>query len=156
MPKANNSARTESGLKYWRPIAASTAVIALFFIWGGIAKAPVSDNLSIGGHIFEYETADTPAQQAKGLAVRASLAADHAMLFRFPAAGTQCFWMKDMRFNLDIIWLSAQKKVVHIEPNLSPNSYPHSYCADDTQFVVEVNGGVSQQLGLQTGDTISF
>lgn len=156
MLKASNSAKIELGLRYWRIFAAGAVILLLLLLWPGFARAPATGKLLIKNQQFTYETADTPAQQAKGLGGRGFMVADHAMLFRFPATGKQCFWMKDMRFNLDIIWVNQDRRIVHIEPNLSPDTYPQSYCADNTQYVVETNAGVSQQLNLKIGDTVTF
>ncbi len=156
MLRANSRKKTEWEPKHWRSLASLTILIVLLFGWGEIARAPEAGQLQIKGQIFNYEAADTPGAQEKGLGGRDYLPFDRAMLFRFPSPGRQCFWMKDMRFNLDIIWLSSSKKVVHIEPNLSPNTYPQSYCAGDTQYVVEVNANNSQELGLHEGDIIRF
>ena len=141
---------------YWRLAASLLILIALFFGWHGLATAPAA-TAQIHGHTLRLEYADTPAQQEKGLGGRDTLPAEQAMLFRFKEAAQQCFWMKDMRFSLDIIWLDAAKKVVHIEPDLSPATYPRDYCpAEPAQYVLEANAGTTQAFHLKVGDSISF
>ncbi len=144
------------GHKYWRAIASLLILFILLFGWAVTVKAPTASRLSIKNHKFNYKVADTPAEQAKGLGGRDNLPTDQAMLFQFQNPSRQCFWMKDMRFSIDIIWLNTEKKVVHIEPNLSPDSFPKSYCVDNTKYVIEVNANITQQLKLHNGETISF
>lgn len=156
MPKANSSAKTASAPKIWRVIIGLCIVGLLLFIWSATAKAPEAGLLTIKDRQFNFEPADTPTAQEKGLSGRSALPFDHAMLFRFGNTGRRCFWMKDMLFKLDIIWLDGHKKIVHIEPDLAPDTYPRSYCADNTRYVVEVNAGTAQQLHLQINDTVRF
>ncbi|HEX5456143.1 MAG TPA: DUF192 domain-containing protein [Candidatus Saccharimonadales bacterium] len=99
---------------------------------------------------LEYVT--TPRERALGLSGRPSMPMDKGMLFVFERPGRQCMWMKDMNFSLDMIWLSPDRRVLRIVRNLSPDSYPKSFCADDTSYVIELNSGVSDQLGLRIGD----
>ncbi|HSX08065.1 MAG TPA: DUF192 domain-containing protein [Candidatus Saccharimonadales bacterium] len=143
--------------KYWWPFVGMVALIILVIAWSGVATAPESGNLTIKGHAFKVEYADTPEAQEKGLGGRDNLPSNHAMLFRFTADGEHCFWMKDMRFSLDIIWINPEKKVVHIKPDVSPATFPHNFCPPEpSQYVLEVNAGVSQQIDLRVGDSLSF
>ena len=77
---------------------------------------------------------------------------DRGMLFVFERPSRQCMWMKDMKFNLDMIWLSPSRKVLRILKDVSPDSYPKGFCADDTSYVIELNSGASDKLGLRVGD----
>ena len=157
MPKANSRKKIASAPKHWILVVglAGLGLILLSFVYARKATAP-ANTIAINHRLFKVVYADTSAEQEKGLGDRDNLPADQAMLFRFPAAAKQCFWMKDMRFNLDIIWLDSHKKVVHVEPNLSPQTYPQTYCVNNTQYVVEINAGISQQLDLHEGDYITF
>jgi uncharacterized membrane protein (UPF0127 family) len=144
------------GRSHWRPFASLIFLVIIFFAWGGVVKAPAAV-VTIHNHSFTVEYADSPDEQVKGLSGRASLAPDHGMLFRFNAADTHCFWMKDMRFALDIIWINSDKKVVHLESNVSPQTYPKSYCpAEPARYVLEVNAGTTKALNLRTGDSLDF
>ncbi len=101
---------------------------------------------------IRLELAGTDAQRTKGLSGRDSLAVDHGMLFRFDQAGTHCMWMKDMKLPIDILWLDDSDKIVKIEHNLSPDTYPASFCADNSKQVVELSSGSALRLGLHPGD----
>lgn len=62
--------------------------------------------------------------------------------------------MKDMKFNLDIIWLDEKGKIVKLLKNVSPATYPENFCANNARFVLEVNSGTMDKLGIGVGDSI--
>ena len=64
--------------------------------------------------------------------------------------------MKDMRFPLDVIWLDADKAVVQVTADAKPSSYPQQFCADKSQYVVELPAGAATQAGVQPGQTLAF
>jgi len=106
---------------------------------------------------FTTEISDTPMLEQLGLSYRTSIAPDFAMLFNFAKPATYQFWMKDMSFPLDIIWLDANKKVVYIAKDLSPDTYPQSYGPSmPTQYVIEVAAGTVDRIGLKLGDSAVF
>lgn len=77
------------------------------------------------------------------------------MLFVFDEPGHYAFWMKDMRFPIDIIWAGPDGRVVHIEENLSPETYPNSFSsALPAQYVLEVPAGFAQAHAVQLGSTL--
>ena len=109
------------------------------------------------GSVARLEVVSSPADLEKGLSGRSSLATQSGMLFELPFASDACFWMKGMQVPLDIVWVNDQHKVTHIVANLSPASYPDSYCAPvATSHVVELNAGVVARAGITVGDTIRW
>ncbi|MGN6351023.1 MAG: DUF192 domain-containing protein, partial [Candidatus Nitrosocosmicus sp.] len=70
--------------------------------------------------VIYVDLAITPDQQAKGLSIKNSLNDSEGMLFPFDKPGDYSFWMKDMKFPIDILWIDANNKIVHIEKNLQP------------------------------------
>jgi uncharacterized membrane protein (UPF0127 family) len=125
------------------------AIIALTFPHGRLT------HLYAGNTSYRLLVASSDSEQARGLGNRASLPRDEGMLFPSYKTGQQCFWMKDMQFPLDIIWVDSNKKVTHIERNLSPSTYPRNYCALG-QYVIELNAGQANASGLKIGDVIQF
>lgn len=107
------------------------------------------------GKLYKLKPAISAADQQKGLGGISSLPADHGMLFPYQEAAERCFWMKDMQFALDILWLNAKKQVVHLEKSVAPSTYPKLYCAD-AQYVVELNAGEADKSGITSGETLSF
>lgn len=101
------------------------------------------------GRCITAERAITPEAQSQGLSDRDGLAANRGMLFVFDNPSRQCIWMKDMKFNLDVIWMDSSGKVVHTERDLSPSTYPNSYCPDkDVQYILELKSGVAKAAGI--------
>ena len=101
--------------------------------------------------------ASTSAEQELGLGQRPSLASTTGMIFVFDAPGSYPFWMKDMSFPLDIIWLDQNFKIIHIEKNLSPSTFPNAYTSDSpAQYVIEVNAGFTGQNSLSVGDALDI
>jgi uncharacterized membrane protein (UPF0127 family) len=113
--------------------------------------------LRSGRHGYQLQMATTAAAQEKGLGDRDSMPAGSGMLFAFPNEATRCFWMKDMRFPLDIIWTNKNKKVVYIQPEISPSTYPDDFCpSTPAQYVIELNAGEAYDAGIRVGETLTF
>lgn len=96
---------------------------------------------------------------SQGLSGRLVLADNEGMLFVFKDSQQRSFWMKDMQFNLDIIWLN-KGKIVDIWSN-APKSVlgqiPAQYQSPNpADMVLEVVAGQSSVWGLKIGDTISL
>ncbi len=112
--------------------------------------------LQLQRNCFELEVADTYEKHMRGLSGRKDLPMDTGMLFVFEQIEEQCFWMKDMRFSLDIIWTDEHKKITKIEKNVSPDTYPDSFCVDNTKYVLEFNRGFASKYGLKAGTKLQF
>lgn len=100
--------------------------------------------------------------QKKGLSKRASLPLNEGMIFVFDQSGSYPFWMKDMKFAIDIIWLDEQKKVVDIasdvpaQPGKSERDLIVYKPKDNSKYVLEVNAGLSALNNIQVGDPAEF
>ncbi len=100
---------------------------------------------------------DSPIERAKGLGGRKSLPEDTAMIFVFDAPGIQGFWMKGMEFPIDIIWIDGEKRIVNIEENISPDSYPKVFSPEQKSlYVLEANAGFAGENNLKVGDHLNF
>ena len=116
---------------------------------------PDLDKLSIDNIEINIEIADNPKEQSQGLSGREYLAPDNGMLFVFPQLITPSFWMKDMKFSLDIIWI-LENKLVYIAENISPDyrgSIKPEVLADK---VIELNAGTCNKNDIKEGDMITF
>lgn len=103
------------------------------------------------------ELADTETERSRGLGGRGFLPEKGGMLFVFDSKDKHCFWMKDMKFPIDIIWLDDVKKVVNIESNVKPDTYPTGYCPESlARYVIEVNAGMAAELNWDAGDLLNF
>lgn len=105
---------------------------------------------------FQVDRADTEVRRQMGLSRRDNLPQDHAMVFTFDSSSRQCMWMRDMKFPIDIIWLDEKKKVLKIENNVAPETYPTTFCADGSKYVIEINAGLAKSLDLSLGDTVQL
>ncbi len=113
--------------------------------------------LVIGGTKFSIEKAATPADRAKGLGSRYTIAPDQAMLFIFETDDKHCFWMKDMQFAIDIMWLNADKQIVYIAEGVRPESFPITFCPETSaRYVVEVAAGTASRLNIRLGQQLRF
>lgn len=101
--------------------------------------------------------ANTPTTRSQGLAVLKLLQENQGMLFIFDEPGVYPFWMKNMHFSIDILWLNEQKEIVYIHESAQPEDYPTSYNPQtDALYVLEVVDGFVQKHGIEIGDRIQW
>jgi len=105
---------------------------------------------------FAVEVADTPSKREMGLQYRRDLAADRGMIFLFPAESGQSFWMKNTPLPLDMIFINRERKIVGIIEQTVPFSLEPRSVGAPSQFVLEINGGLSKRHGIKAGDTVRF
>jgi uncharacterized membrane protein (UPF0127 family) len=121
---------------------------------------PNKISISINGVRLQADVALTADEQTRGLSIKNAIQSNEGMLFPYETPRILSFWMKDMKFPIDIIWLSADKRVVHIEENLQPCSplLPcPSYAPDvPAQFVLETKAGFSSSNGISEGTPVEF
>ncbi|MCA1779119.1 MAG: DUF192 domain-containing protein [Xanthomonadaceae bacterium] len=140
--------------KLFRPLAALVLSICLVSACG--ASEPW---VEVGGNRYTVEIADTPALQARGLMFRDELADDRGMLFIWRRAEPRAFWMRNTRIPLDILYLGSDRRIVGWSLNTPPcrtrqcPSYPSGALA---QYVLEVNAGEMERLGVELGDQVRF
>jgi uncharacterized membrane protein (UPF0127 family) len=120
--------------------------------------------VEIAGKIIKVEIADTAELQERGLSGRENLKNDEGMLFIFSKSSRNYFWMKEMNFPIDIVWLVPSEagidetfKVIYIKENVLPSSYPESFGPNvDSKYVLEVNSGFSEKNNLKVGEIVKF
>ncbi len=111
----------------------------------------------LGGKSFFVEIASTNESKVKGLSFHKPLLEDEGMIFVFDTPDTYGFWMKDMTFPIDIIWIDENLRIVHIEKSLSPSTYPHIFYPESpVRYVLEITSGQSDELKIKIGDTVVF
>ena len=89
---------------------------------------------------------------------RGGLADNRGMLFLFPQENFYPFWMKNMRFPLDIIWIDKDKRIVDIKTDVPTcNQTCESLTpGDKALYVLEVNAGFAKKNEIKIGDRVSF
>ncbi|HYH75462.1 MAG TPA: DUF192 domain-containing protein, partial [Candidatus Saccharimonadales bacterium] len=136
-------------------IAVAAVIVTVYSKTGGTDVPAASYRLSFADRSYNLSVAVTGAEQERGLSGRDNLPGNQGMLFWYPDSQERCFWMKDMQFPLDIMWVSADKKVVKLAENVQPDTYPEAFCAK-AQYVIELNAGQAERNRLQQGQSLNF
>lgn len=111
----------------------------------------------LGDKKFLLEIADTPEEREEGLSGRDTLPEDQGMIFVFETADQQCFWMKDTRIALDMLWFDANYRLIHRVMGVTPDTYPTSFCSPrPAKYVVELPGGTAEILNIKLDDELSL
>src|SRR5512134_3636635 len=106
--------------------------------------------------VVPVEVADTPAKRELGLQYRRDLAPDRGMIFLFPTESEHAFWMKNTPIPLDMIFINRDRKIVGIVEQAVPLSTDSRSVPGASQFVLEINGGLSKRHGIKVGDSVQF
>lgn len=139
-------------------VACVVAGVLLFFGTrnGDIYETPF---VNINGRTISVDLAETPEAQRRGLSGRETLDGDAGMLFLFPEKQITGFWMKEMRFPIDIVWIS-EGEIIGIEKNIDPQIgareedlkiYFPPFAVD---AVLEISAGKADEWGIIVGDKI--
>lgn len=119
------------------------------------AVVPAPPTIQIANRAVRVDIADTPEERARGLGGRAALAEDEGMLFVFEEDGYHAFWMKDMDFPIDIVWISRDGLIAHIEENVGPETYPAAFAPRrEARYAVELPAGFVERHGVRVGDAV--
>ena len=109
-----------------------------------------------GERRFKVELAVKDNERQRGLMYRDSLADDEGMLFLFEEMGPLSFWMKNTWIPLDMLFIDDDLTVVGIVENAEPMTTTPRSPGGHSRFVLEVKGGLSQQLGMAAGQKVRF
>lgn len=126
-----------------------------------IKYVKIADNsieyVKIGGVTLKVDLATTPKEQEQGLSGRISLGSDEGMLFIFPEPSLNYFWMKDMNFPIDMIWIGENQKIIYIKKNALPESFPDTYGPQkNSKYILEVNANFCEKNNLKENDSVEF
>lgn len=139
-----------------RALAAAAAIVVV-----SLPLAACSDETRLtihsatGDHTFNIEIVDTPESRAQGLMYRQELAPDAGMLFDFLDDREVSFWMRNTFIPLDMIFITGEGVVRNIHVNARPHDPTGIPSEGPVQFVLEIPGGRSVELGIEPGDTVS-
>jgi uncharacterized protein len=115
-------------------------------------NASNAQTLTLNGHRFTIEIAQTQEQQAQGLMFRKTLAANAGMLFMHPDMQMRSMWMKNTHIPLDMLFFNEQRQLIGWAENTTPFSEAIITSPAPAQYVLEVPAGTRQRLGLKVGD----
>lgn len=120
-------------------------------------SGPIKQEVALNNVIFKLEVAKTNAERSLGLSFRNSLGPEEGMIFEFNPPEIPRFWMKDMYFAIDIIWVNQAGQIVALDRDLKPNSFPKLFSPPTPiSHVIEVAADTASRLDLQVGDFIHF
>ncbi len=100
---------------------------------------------------LDIEIAEVPEERQQGLMYRKSMSDKQGMLFLFEYPEEQSFWMRNTYIPLDIIYISDKMEIVSIQKNAAPQNDNPLPSGKPAQYVLEINGGLSDKLGLKPG-----
>ncbi len=103
---------------------------------------------------FRIEVADTPQARNQGLMHRETLARLAGMLFIYERPGPVTFWMRNTLIPLDMLFIDPDGTVAHIHENAVPLDETAIPGGDGRLAVLEVNGGLTRELGITVGSVI--
>jgi uncharacterized membrane protein (UPF0127 family) len=137
------------------------AIAVLLLLRSGhmVVRAPetgdtiYNQTLVSGALTIPVSVADTDTTREQGLSGTTSLPGNSGKLFVFQTPGTYGFWMKDMNYSLDFIWLDSSMRVAGITSDVTANTYPQIFYPPQTiEYVLEVNAGFSALHTIHTGE----
>jgi uncharacterized membrane protein (UPF0127 family) len=137
------------------------SVALLFVMLGSVSACQAEPKVAIATKdgkeiVFQVEIADTPSKREMGLQYRRDLARDRGMIFLFPSESIQSFWMKNTPLPLDMIFINRDRRIVGIVEQTVPFSLDPRSVGAPSQYVLEINGGLSKRHGIKAGDTVRF
>lgn len=122
-----------------------------------IQEKSIIKHIRIKNNLIRVDIADTIESRQKGLSGRNFMAEDEGMLFVFEDVGKYFFWMKDMNFPIDILWISEDKEIIHIEKKVLPETFPNLFGPDvPVKYVLELSANYSDRNSISLGDKIEF
>ena len=105
-----------------------------------------------GPHKFTIELALSGPQMEQGLMFRRKLAPDAGMLFDFGTPTNVTMWMKNTLIPLDMLFLDAGGRIIDIHERAVPQSLDMISANAPSRYVIELNGGTVERLGIKPGD----
>lgn len=117
--------------------------------------------INLGDQQLSVEVVNTPESIVQGLSGRTEMGS-HGMLFVLPEKGQPQFWMKEMRFDLDLVWI-ADSQIVEItgrvpkpESQILPGQLPRYLPQESVDMVLEIEAGQADDWQLQVGDDLTL
>jgi uncharacterized membrane protein (UPF0127 family) len=115
--------------------------------------APEVADLRLGGAQLQFtvEVVDDEAERSRGLMFREDLPRFGGMLFVYARPQPVAFWMKNTLIPLDMLFFNASGRLTHVHENAVPGDLTPIPGGDQVQFVLEINGGTAEALGIAPG-----
>ncbi|MEF3692117.1 MAG: DUF192 domain-containing protein [Candidatus Moraniibacteriota bacterium] len=134
-----------------------SVVVFLFLIAGGFFLSKISKKdkniFKVGKCDFFIEEARTVEERRKGLSDRDFVCDNCGMLFYFDKPSVYGFWMKDMRFDLDILWISGEE-IIGIDEGISRSRQENFYPPREVDKVLEIKAGKIRECEIAINQKI--
>lgn len=136
-----------------------TGALAAVVLSAGAAVAECSpDVVSIRGDFgqarFDVSVADTMAARNRGLMFVEDMPTLTGMLFVYDVPGPVSFWMRNTLIPLDMVFVGADGVIHYIHPMAQPLDETPIFGGSHIQYVLEINGGLAERLGIARGDAL--
>lgn len=124
--------------------------------WAEAACAPgrVDIRWQDGRENFVVEVADDTAERSQGLMFREAMPLSEGMLFVYDSPRQATFWMKNTLIPLDMIFADTTGTVTRVHANAIPGDLTPINGGDGVMFVLEINGGLAEKLGIAPGSVL--
>lgn len=147
-------------IQIWLMIA--VVILAGIYVYARYSDVPLSQWIVPGApvvHIqdkpFRVEIADSPREQERGLSGRSEISDVSGLFFVYDEPGFYSIWMKDMRFAIDIIWISENLEVIDIDRNVTPSTYPDKFePSREAKYILETEAFFVETYGIKIGDPV--
>lgn len=119
---------------------------------------PVSGSVTtLGGSVIAVRVADSVCERELGLSGLSELAPNEGMLFVFPNDDRHGFWMRDMQFSIDMIWIASNGVVTDSASNVSPETYPTVFLPrEEARYVLEIPAHATALYDIHRGDVLKL
>lgn len=107
-------------------------------------------------HTFEVYIADSNSKRKKGLMYIENLPNNHGMLFKFNSPRIASMWMKNTYISLDLLFIDKNQTIVKIHNNAEPFNLKSISSKLKVKWVLEINGGLAEELEINPGNKIIF
>ena len=147
-------------MNHWANWIFRSLCILLCCLTMACVSAPKYSWVELNGKRFAVEIADSYAKRERGLMFRKHLAEGRGMIFIHDHQAPQAYWMKNTKIPLDILYFDQEHKLVSLQQRVQPcflgDSCPSFASSGPALYVLELNSGVAEQLGVHVGDELTF
>lgn len=142
----------------WRIFWWVVRVVILLAVLSAVFQVATAEpSVRLGGTTYTVRVADEEYERVIGLSTTESLRPNEGMLFVLNEPQYMAIWMKDMKFAIDIVWLDANKHVINVHHNVTPDTYPQAFLPNKPAlYALELPAGTARTNNIQEGQAASF
>lgn len=136
-------------------------IVAFLFTQNFFGVFGIKPMVIVKNQTYVVDVVKTPKEKQIGLSAKTSIASNYGMYFPFDKADYYAFWMKDMKFPIDIIFI-RENKIVTIHDSVpapkegDTDNLPLYQPDEPADAVLEITAGLAKKNGFAKGDTITL